>query len=125
MSAYSAREARANLCRLIDETAQNHKPVLITGKRNNAVLISEDDWSAIQETLHLLNIPGMRESICGGLASDILDCSEEPGWRVGNWYTHPAGPKDKKKIRLTERGKPGSLLASWIIQRSVGCVRNI
>ncbi|MBO9497086.1 type II toxin-antitoxin system Phd/YefM family antitoxin [Thalassotalea sp. G20_0] len=80
MSRYSASEARANLYRLIDETAQSHKPVLITGKRNNAVLVSEEDWSAIQETLHLLNIPGMRKSIRDGLASDISDCSEEPSW---------------------------------------------
>ncbi|USE35719.1 type II toxin-antitoxin system Phd/YefM family antitoxin [Endozoicomonas sp. SCSIO W0465] len=80
MSSYSASEARANLYRLIDETAKNHKPVLITGKRNNAVLVSEEDWSAIQETLHLLSVPGMRKSIQDGLASDLSDCSEEPGW---------------------------------------------
>ncbi|WP_257267163.1 type II toxin-antitoxin system Phd/YefM family antitoxin [Endozoicomonas sp. ONNA2] len=80
MSSYSASEARANLYRLIDETAKNHKPVLITGKRNNAVLVSEEDWSAIQETLHLLCVPGMRKSIQDGLASDLSDCSEEPGW---------------------------------------------
>lgn len=80
MSRYSASEARANLYRLIDETAKNHKPVLITGKRNNAVLVSEEDWSAIQETIHLLSVPGMRKAIRDGLASDISDCSEEPGW---------------------------------------------
>ena len=80
MSRYSASEARANLYRLIDETAKNHKPVLITGKRNNAVLVSEEDWSAIQETLHLLSVPGMRKAIRDGLATDISDCSEEPGW---------------------------------------------
>lgn len=80
MSRYSASEARANLYRLIDETAKNHKPVLITGKRNNAVLVSEEDWSAIQETIHLLSVPGMRKTIRDGLASDISDCSEEPGW---------------------------------------------
>ena len=60
MNALSASEARANLYRLMDEAASSHKPVLISGKRNNAVLIAEDDWSAIQETLHLLSVPGMR-----------------------------------------------------------------
>ena len=68
MNALSASEARANLYRLMDETASSHKPVLISGKRNNAVLIAADDWSAIQETLHLLSVPGMRESIKAGMA---------------------------------------------------------
>ena len=63
MSTITANQARANLNRLIDQAADSHKPIMIAGKRTNAVLISEDDWSAIQETLHLLAIPGMRESI--------------------------------------------------------------
>jgi PHD/YefM family antitoxin component YafN of YafNO toxin-antitoxin module len=52
---------------LIDETANSHQPIIMTGKRTNAVLISEEDWNAISETLHLLSIPGMRESIKEGL----------------------------------------------------------
>jgi len=60
MSTLSATEARANLYRVIDETAESHEPVLITSKRNNAVLLSESDWNAIQETLYLLSVPGMR-----------------------------------------------------------------
>ena len=68
MSTITASEARANLYRLIDEAAESHKPIVISGKRANAVLVSEEDWSAIQETLHLLAIPGMRESIKNSMA---------------------------------------------------------
>lgn len=64
----TASEARANLYRLIDETAESHEPIAITGKRANAVLVSEHDWNAMQETLYLLSIKGMRESIKDGLA---------------------------------------------------------
>lgn len=80
MSTISATEARANLYRVIDETAESHEPVLITSKRNNAVLLSESDWNSIQETLNLLAISGMRESIKEGLNSDLSDCSEELDW---------------------------------------------
>jgi len=74
MNALSASEARANLYRLMYETASSHKPVLISGKRNNAVLVAEEDWSAIQETLYLLSVPGMRESVKAGM-SEPLDKS--------------------------------------------------
>ena len=67
MTTLTATEARANLYRVIDETAESHVPVRITSKRNNAVLLSEKDWDAIQETLYLLSVPGMRESIKDGL----------------------------------------------------------
>ena len=80
MPTLSATEARTKLYRLIDETSLTHEPVVITGKRGNAVLISEDDWRAIQETMFLLNIPGMRESIQEGLATPIEDCKEEIDW---------------------------------------------
>ena len=80
MPTLSATEARAKLYRLIDETSLTHEPIVITGKRGNAVLISEDDWRAIQETMFLLNIPGMRESIQNGLATPIEDCKEEIEW---------------------------------------------
>ena len=63
MTTLTASEARASLYRLIDQSAESHKPIVISGKRANAVLVSEEDWSAIQETLYLLAIPGMRESI--------------------------------------------------------------
>lgn len=80
MSTVSASEARARLYRLIDETAESHQPLLISGKRNNAMLVSEEDWNAIQETLFLLSIPGMRESIREGMASPVEESSEELDW---------------------------------------------
>ena len=76
----TATEARANLYRLIDETAASHQPLLISGKRNSAVLVSQEDWAAIQETLALLAVPGMRESIQEGLATDDEDCDEVVDW---------------------------------------------
>jgi antitoxin YefM len=80
MPTLTATEARSKLYRLIDEAASSHEPIVITGKRGSAVLISEDDWRSIQETLYLLNIPGMRESIREGLATPIEECSEKLDW---------------------------------------------
>jgi prevent-host-death family protein len=80
MNAISASQARARLYKLIDEAAESHAPVTITGKRNSAVLISVDDWTAIQETLHLLSIPGMRESIRGGMAAPLDECDADLQW---------------------------------------------
>ena len=79
MTTVSATEARKRLYALIDEVGQSHEPVQITGKRGNAVLL-EDDWRAIQETLHLVSIPGMRESILEGMATDPSELSSKPGW---------------------------------------------
>lgn len=80
MTAITASEARANLYRLIDEAASSHQPLLISGKRNNAVLVSEEDWTAIQETLFLLSVPGMRESIREGMDAPVEECDEDLGW---------------------------------------------
>lgn len=80
MTAISASEARANLYRLIDEATETHKPLLISGKRNKAVLVSEEDWEAIQETMFLLSVQGMRESIRDGMKTPIDECSEELDW---------------------------------------------
>lgn len=80
MTAITASEARANLYRLIDEVASSHQPLLISGKRNKAVLISEEDWAAIQETLFLLSVPGMRESIREGMDTPVDKCDEELDW---------------------------------------------
>ena len=80
MSSITASEARANLYRLIDEAAASHQPLLISGKRNNAVLVSEEDWTAIQETLFLLSVPGMRESIREGMDTPVDECGEDPVW---------------------------------------------
>lgn len=73
-------EARSKLYRLIDEVTASHEPITISGKRSNAVLISEEDWRAIQETLYLLSIPGMRESIRKSLKTPVKECSEELDW---------------------------------------------
>ena len=80
MTTLSATEARTKLYRLIDQTSSSHEPLVITGKRGNAVLISEDDWRSIQETMYLLNISGMRESVRDGLATPLEDCTEEIDW---------------------------------------------
>ncbi|WP_333878367.1 type II toxin-antitoxin system Phd/YefM family antitoxin [Methylobacter sp.] len=80
MQTLSASEARANLYRLIDDAATSHEPVVITGKRNNAILIAEEDWSAIQETLYLLSVPGMRESIHDGMNTAVSECEKELDW---------------------------------------------
>ena len=80
MTVLNATEARSKLYSLIDEAAESHQPIVITGKRSNAVLVSEEDWNAISETLNLLSIPGMRESIKEGMETPIEECSEELDW---------------------------------------------
>jgi antitoxin YefM len=77
MKTITATTARSDLYRLIDTALSDHEPVQITGKRGNAVLVSESDWRAIQETLHLVSIPGMRESIVKGMAEPVDSCSRE------------------------------------------------
>ncbi len=83
MRTITVTKARANLFKLLDEASESHEPIQITGKRANAVLLSADDWRAIQETLYLLSIPGMRESIREGLETPVEDCSEELEWDNG------------------------------------------
>jgi len=80
MTVITATEARGNLYRLIDETATSHQPIYISGKRNKAVLVSEEDWAAIQETLFLLSVPGMRESIREGMDTPIDECDKDLDW---------------------------------------------
>ena len=80
MTTLTASEARASLYRLIDQTAESHQPILIAGKRSSAVLVSAEDWQAIQETLYLLAVPGMRESIKKGMAEPLAQSAKEPGW---------------------------------------------
>ncbi len=80
MTSISATEARRQLYRLLDEVAASHEPIEITGKRSNAVLVSEDDWRAVQEMMHLLSIPGMRESIVEGIATPVEELEENLDW---------------------------------------------
>ena len=80
MTVLNVTEARTRLYNLIDEAASTHQPIIITGKRSNAVLVSEDDWNAISETLYLLSTPGMRESIKDGFNEDLAACSKDLDW---------------------------------------------
>ena len=80
MGTLNVTNARKNLYRLISEVNESHVPVTITGKERSAVLVSEEDWNAIQETLYLSAIPGMTESIRNGLATPAEECDVEPGW---------------------------------------------
>ncbi len=80
MTTLNVTEARAKLYNLIDETVSSHKPIIIKGKRSNAVLLSEEDWNAINETLYLVSMPGMRESIMEGLQTSTDACSKDLDW---------------------------------------------
>jgi prevent-host-death family protein len=80
MTVLNASDARANLYRLIDQANESHEPVIIPGKRNSAVLISEEDWRSIRETLFLTSIPGMRESIREGMNEPLDQSSKELTW---------------------------------------------
>lgn len=80
MTSMSATEARKQLYKLLDDVAASHEPIEITGKRSSAVLVSEDDWRAVQETLHLLSIPGMRESILEGMAAPVEELGDKLDW---------------------------------------------
>jgi len=80
MKTLTVTQARAKLYKLLDETNSSHEPIQITGKRSKAVLISVEDWQSIQETLYLLSIPGMRESIREGFLTPIEKCSKELDW---------------------------------------------
>lgn len=80
MPTLTVTEARNSLYQLVASVADTHEPVLITGKKTNAVLISEEDWRAVNETLYLLAIPGMRESILEGMQTPITECEDEVAW---------------------------------------------
>lgn len=80
MTTLTATQARIRLYGLLDSIAQSHEPVQITGKRHNAVLISDEDWRSIKETLYLLSIPGMRKSIRQGLKTPVSRCAKAIKW---------------------------------------------
>ena len=80
MTSITATEARKRLYALLDDIADSHEPIQIAGKRHSAVLVAESDWRAIQETLYLSSIPGMRDSIRRGLKTPVEKCHEEHGW---------------------------------------------
>ena len=80
MTTLTVSEARTTLYKLVDRVAFSHEPIQIAGKRSNAILICDEDWRAIQETLYLLSVPGMRKSIREGLKTSLKKCSKKLNW---------------------------------------------
>ncbi len=80
MSSINITNARKNLYRLVENLSETHEPIHITGKSRSAVLISEDDWRSIEETLYLLSIPGMRDSITKGMKEPLEKSSTRVEW---------------------------------------------
>jgi len=80
MTTMTATEARKQLYGLLDDVANSHEPVQIAGKRHSAVLVGEEDWRAVQETLYLTSVPGMRDSIIKGLKTPVDKCTKELDW---------------------------------------------
>jgi len=80
MTTMTATDARKNLYTLLDDVAESHEPIQIAGKRHSAVLVSEDDWRAVQETLYLTGIPGMRDSVRKGLKTPVEKCDTGLDW---------------------------------------------
>ena len=80
MTMLKIAQARSKLHALVSKAAAGHKPIVITGKNGNAVLLAEEDWNAINETLYLLSVPGMRESIREGMATPLEECAQELDW---------------------------------------------
>ena len=80
MTTVTATEARKVLYKLLDEVSDSHEPVQITGKRGNAVLVSQEDWDAVQETLYLVSIPGMRDSIIEGMSTPVDELEDKLDW---------------------------------------------
>jgi antitoxin YefM len=80
MTTLTATKARINLYRLLDQVNETHRPVHIVGKRHSGILIAEEDWRGIEETLYLSSIPNMRKSIIEGLNTPINECCEDIKW---------------------------------------------
>lgn len=80
MTTINVTKARPELYKLLEQVAEGGEPIRLHSKRGAAMLIAEDDWRSIQETLHLLSIPGMRESIIEGLKTPVEECAEELDW---------------------------------------------
>lgn len=80
MSSINVTNARKDLYNLVQRVNSTHEPVEITGKESSAILVGEEDWRSIQETLYLSSIPGMRESIVEGMKTSVDDLSDELDW---------------------------------------------
>lgn len=84
MSIINATTARNNFFRVMEEAIDNKEPICVTGKKGNVVIVSEDDWRSIQETLYLVSIPGMKEKLLQGMVTPISECATEiPEWLIG------------------------------------------
>jgi antitoxin YefM len=80
MSSINITNARKDLYKIVKRVNLTHEPVEITGKDSNAILVGEDDWRSIQETLYLISIPGMRESIIEGMNTSVDKLSDKLDW---------------------------------------------
>ncbi len=80
MPTVTVTDARKNLFGLVENVANEHRGYCIVGKRHQAVLISMEDWSAIQESLYLNSFPGLADSIAKGLKTPISECAGELKW---------------------------------------------
>lgn len=117
MSILNIAVAWAKLNRLIEEAIKTHWPIIITSKHGNAVLISESDWNAISETLYLLSVPGMHESIKQGLEEDVSVCDKEINCWPGNWFIRSRHKNTQKLSVSSFDDKARKLLA--IIQEDL------
>lgn len=77
MPAINSTTARNNFFKVMEEAIDSHEPIIITGKKGNVVMVSEEDWCSIQETLYLCSIPGMREKIIKGISTPLDECLED------------------------------------------------
>lgn len=80
MKTITDEQAQSDLPQLLEQAAASHEPVQINGKRASAVLVAEEDWRSIEETLYLLSVPGMRESIREGMQTPLEQCASELPW---------------------------------------------
>ena len=80
MSSINVTNARKDLYRIVESVNQSHEPIHITGKHSSAVLVGEDDWKSIEETLYLLSIPGMRDSIVEGMKTPLNELELDLDW---------------------------------------------
>ena len=80
MSVINVTSARKQLYKLVQDVQDSHEPIIIAGKTGSAVLVSEEDWNSIEETMYLLSIPGMKESIKAGMAEPIEKCKKDLEW---------------------------------------------
>ena len=80
MQTVNVIDARAKLAELVEQVSMSHQPLVITGKRNRAVLVCEEDWNALNESLHLMSMAGLRESLRKGIETPLKDCSRELDW---------------------------------------------